>query len=357
MDKIIRDVLCKIEENGFKAYVVGGFVRDLLLNIDSYDVDICTDALPKNIKEIFDVTTDSNNYGSINFKIGDYNFDITTFRKEIEYFDRKPEKLEFIKDVYIDVLRRDFTINTICLDKDSKFIDYLDGKSAINNRIIKLIGEKDRLKEDPLRILRAIRFATILDFELDTELKDGIYLYKELVDTLSGLRIKNELDKILVSKNYQKGLKLIEDFGLLNYIGIKFDNIVNVEDLCGIYAQMDFSEKLPFTKNELKNIEDIRTVLNKNKIDNFSLYEYGLYVNQVAGKILNIDKEYVNDLYNKLPIVQKKDLDISAIEIKDSLHLENFDNINEIQNKIIDEILKNNLNNNKDDIIKYLERM
>ena len=99
MDKIIFDVLNKIEECGFKAYIVGGYVRDLLMGIKSIDVDICTDALPKDIKEIFNVPLESSEYGSINLKINNYNFDITTFREELKYIKRKPIEIKFIKDL------------------------------------------------------------------------------------------------------------------------------------------------------------------------------------------------------------------------------------------------------------------
>ena len=128
MNKVIFEVLEKLEKNGYTAYIVGGFVRDLLMEKESLDVDICTDALPKDVKKIFEINEESSEYGSISFRYNDYNFDITTFRKELTYLKRKPVEIEFIKDLYTDTLRRDFTINSICLDKDGNLIDKLDGR-------------------------------------------------------------------------------------------------------------------------------------------------------------------------------------------------------------------------------------
>ena len=103
MDKIIKNILKKIENEGYEAYIVGGFVRDLLLGKPSYDVDICTNALPMNLKQIFGLTQNSNGYGGFNLKIKKYNIDITTYRKEKKYNNRRPVEVEYINNLFEDI--------------------------------------------------------------------------------------------------------------------------------------------------------------------------------------------------------------------------------------------------------------
>lgn len=357
MNKIIYDVLDKIEQSGFSAYIVGGYVRDLIMNITSYDVDICTNALPKDIKEIFNINKESNSYGSINFNINNYNFDITTFRKEKEYKKRRPTQIEFIKDLKEDIKRRDFTMNSLCIDKNSNFTDYLDGKNDILNKKIKLIGDNIKLKEDPLRILRAIRFATIYDFDLDDSLNDGIVMYKDYIKELSLERIKSELDKILISKNFKKGLNLLKKYNILKIIGIEnINDIKYVPDLCGMYAQIKISINYPFTKEEKKNIKLIKEITTGNVIDNKILYKYGLYISSVAGKILNYKNDEIVNMYDNLPIYSSKDLAINFLDIKEISKCKEFNEVKILQDFIINEILENKLVNNKDEIVKYIRQ-
>ena len=168
MDKNIYEILNKIEKCGFEAYIVGGYVRDYLLGIKSYDIDICTNALPKDIAKIFIGNVSNINYGSYKLTFNNYNFDITTYRRELEYTNRRPTKIEYTSNLLLDIERRDFTMNTIIMNKKGEIIDLLGGINDIQNKKIKCVGNPDnKLKEDPLRILRAIRFAITLNFSLD----------------------------------------------------------------------------------------------------------------------------------------------------------------------------------------------
>ena len=356
MNNIIIDVLNKIEDNGFTAYVVGGYVRDLIMGKNSMDVDICTDALPKDIKEIFKLSEESSEYGSISFKIGDYNFDVTTFREEISYLNRKPVEIKYIKDLYTDTLRRDFTINSICIDKNGKMIDKLNGKKDIDNKIIRLIGDNTKLREDPLRILRAIRFATILDFTIDVSLCDGINMYKELIKEIPLTRVKLELDKILVSENYKKGLNYLKKFDLLEVLGIQYKHIISTQDLCGMWAQLKVSVDYPFTKEEKDNITKIKQIVNSNNLDNYTVFKYGLYISTVASKILNINSDKIVEIYNNLPITSKNELNISIPEIKDILDTDDFSLVKEIEEKIIIKIVNNELQNEHDLLVNYIRQ-
>ena len=167
----------KFTEHNYKAYIVGGFVRDYLLGRESQDVDVCTNATPKEIKEVFpDSFLPTDDYGSVVVNQYGIRFEITTFRKEFNYENhRRPIEIEYIDDLYQDLLRRDFTINAICIDENGEVIDFLGGRDDLNRKLIRTVGDADeRFEQDALRILRAIRFATILDFQLDGDVVEAI---------------------------------------------------------------------------------------------------------------------------------------------------------------------------------------
>ncbi|MEG2028880.1 MAG: hypothetical protein RR050_03250 [Bacilli bacterium] len=352
------NVLKTIEKNGFKAYVVGGFVRDKYLNRSSNDVDICTNATPKELKEIFErVILKAVKYGSVSVIQNKIRFEITTFRKDIGYLDNRiPKKVKYISNLSDDLKRRDFTINTICLDSSGNTIDLLGGIKDINNKVIKMIGNpKYRLKEDSLRILRAIRFATILDFELDSKLRIYIIKYGYLLKKLSYYHKKEELEKIFSSSNALKGINLIKELCLASYLDLKnINNIVITSSIIGIWAQLNVIDIYEFSSNEKELIKNINELSNKNILENYNLYHYGLYVSLIVGEIKNIDKKMIVLSYDLLPIKIRKDICISGKEIskllnkKEGIYLKNIITDLEIN------ILNNNLNNNLEEITKYI---
>lgn len=352
MEKNIKKILETLENEGYQAYLVGGYVRDYLLGVTSFDVDIATDALPKDIHRIFNSI--KNNYGSVNIKVDKLNVDITTFRKDLNYVNRRPSKVVYINNLKDDLERRDFTINAICMNKNGKIIDLLNGCKDLDRRTIKMIGSIDvKLKEDPLRIMRAIRFACILDFKIEDELYEKIKEYSYLVGDLSKERIKNELDKILISKNYKYGLELMKDTKISEVLEINYDDINYVDDLLGMWAQVKVLN-IPFTNVEKGNIIKITEVLDLGKIDNEILYKYGLYISRVAGKILNIKTTKISKMYNKLPIKSREDIDITSKEISSIVGVGEV--IGETYKIIEKEILNYRLKNKKSEILKYLEK-
>ena len=175
-------------KNGYQAYIVGGYPRDLYLNIKTNDIDICTNARPNEIIKCFDkVDKVIEQFGSVVID----NIQITTFRKDISYNGHYP-KVCFVDTLKEDLKRRDFTINTLCLDINGNYIDYYNALEDIDNKIIKSVGNPfDKIKEDPLRILRAIRFSVCLDFKIDDTLKEAIKKYTYLVDETKIRKRKN----------------------------------------------------------------------------------------------------------------------------------------------------------------------
>ena len=353
MNKIIKNVLTKIENNGYEAYIIGGYVRDLLVGISSFDIDITTSATPRELLEIFP-NASSKNLGGIDFKIKEYHFEITTYRSEKKYEGRKPVVYNYVSNLMEDLNRRDFTINTICMNKKGEIIDLLNGTKDLSEMLVKMVGNPEaKIKEDPLRILRGIRIATALNFNIEQELYQSIAINKNLITTLSNTRIKEELDKILLSNYPKKGLKMLKDLGITDILKINNIDIVPVKNLEGMYAEINILYDLPFTKEEKNNIESIKSILKTGNISAETIYYNGLYLSKIAAIILNISEESINKKYKSLCIHKMKDIDITSKEI---INL-GFDcsKISKIMKDLELKIIKNELKNKKGEIIKYIE--
>ena len=357
MDKNIKKILNEIEKNGFEAYVVGGYVRDYLLGINSTDIDICTNALPKNLMEIFNSNNMSNSeYGSFKIQTDKYTFDITTYRQEQKYINRHPTEITYINNLLTDLERRDFTINTMCMNQNGDIIDPLKGCQDLQKRIIKSVGNiKAKLQEDPLRILRAVRFSITLNFKLDQQLKKEIIKNKELINTLSYSRKRAELDRILVSPYVKEGIELLKKLGIYELLEIDISEITPVKDVCAMYSQIKYSERYPFTKSEKFMINSIREILKEEQITPHTIFKHGLYINTLAGKILGYEPKEVNEIYDFMPIKSLKDLAITPIEIINYLAIKPSKMLKRIQNELVYHILEGNLINNKASIYEYLK--
>ena len=359
MKDIALKLINKITDAGFDAYIVGGFVRDYLLGIESNDVDVNTNATPKDLLSIFkDSISPQEDYGSVTVIYNNIRFEITTFRKETGYLDhRRPEKIEYINDLYEDIVRRDFTINSLCMDKDGNIIDLLNVRDDIDKKIVKAIGNPiDRFREDSLRILRAVRFSVTLEFELDKELIKAIKECSYLLKDLSYYRKKDELDKIFTCKNSLNGIKLLIDLGLDKVLELdNLDKVKCTNSLIGVWAVLNVWDRYPFTNNEKALMKDINTVMERNNLDPMTLYKYGLYVNSVAGEMKDLDIKKITESYDNLIIHKRKDLDITSDDIIKCINKKPGPFINEIYNDIENEVLYRRLNNNKEDIIKYIK--
>ena len=354
---IALKLLEEITSHGFQAYIVGGFVRDYILGIDSNDIDINTNATPKEIKDIFDSCLPNEDYGSVTVIKKGVRFEITTFRKEMNYLDnRRPSQIEYIDDLYQDLLRRDFTINTLCMNKDGEIIDFLGGRSEIDNRVVKTVGNaKTRFEEDSLRILRAVRFATLLDFELDKDTREAIIETRELLRNLSYYRKKEELDKIFGSSNADRGIQLLLDLGLDKYL--ELDNLNKVtctSSLIGVWSILNVVDKYPFNSNEKELIANINEAFLLNNLDPMALYKYGLYVNSVAGEIKGLDIKNITESYNNLVIQSRRDLDITSNDIMKGLNKGPGSYLKDIYSSVEREVLYRRVKNEKDAIMTYI---
>jgi len=197
--ELIKELNAKFRLIGCNIYAVGGTVRDFILKKDLTDFDFATDASPNETKSILERYDDTfSQYGVIIYRYENKKLEITSFRKENLYFDsRHPQKIEFVKDMQIDYKRRDFTINALYMNDTGKIYDFCDGLNDLHNKIIRVIGDIDtRMKEDPLRILRALRFMMTLDFTLDKNLEKYIYEHTYLLNKLNVDKVKQEIRKM-----------------------------------------------------------------------------------------------------------------------------------------------------------------
>ena len=213
------------KSHGFNLFLTGGTVRDYLLNKELVDMDAVTDATPfEVISFLSNVDTTFAHLGSLKYKNENgIKFDITTLREESSYLDsRHPSKITFVKDLKIDYLRRDFTINAMYMDAELNVIDYSGGQKDLSNHTLRMVGDPDtRLKEDPLRILRAIRFALMFNLVIEPRLfeamRDRFYLLSNITDA----KIRSEIDKIKeedINLKYKK--ELLSEFDIANLRGV-----------------------------------------------------------------------------------------------------------------------------------------
>ncbi len=205
------------KDNGFKLYLVGGTVRDYLMRIPLSDMDAVTDATPEEMKRFLptaDYTFER--FGSVKYRIDKkVKFDITTLREEKRYIDsRHPAEIRFVKELEIDVKRRDFTLNALYLDGDLNVIDLVNGQEDLSKRVLRMIGDPVvRLKEDPLRIVRAFRFYADYDLSIDEELSNGIKACSNELGNLNIDKIKEDLKKAK-PESKKRILQLFEDYNI-----------------------------------------------------------------------------------------------------------------------------------------------
>lgn len=273
----------KLRSAGFSAYFVGGCVRDLILEQEIKDIDIVTDALPDNVVKIF-----PNSYligaafGIVNIIEDGRTFEIATFRKETGYNDgRHPSSISYAKTAKEDSNRRDFTINSLYLDSQSgEIFDFHNGLEDIKRKILRTIGNpRDRFTEDYLRMLRAIRFSTRLNFELEDELFSSIKSMAFCISDLSIERIRDELSKIFMNRNAARGLELLMDSKILKIVLPEIDAMKGIRQPVEYHPEGDVFEhtKLMLSKVIMPTEELVWSVLlhDVGKVVTFSLDERG----------------------------------------------------------------------------------
>jgi len=209
-DKVIY-IIRTLESCGFDTYTVGGCVRDCIMGKSPTDWDICTEATPEQIMRSFKgqrIIETGLKHGTITLLLGKNSYEITTFRKDGDYKDnRHPEKVAFISDIKEDLARRDFTINAMAYHPEKGMIDFFGAMADIENKTIRCVGDAEkRFDEDALRIMRALRFSSTLDFGISQETSAAIINRHNLLENIAVERITAELNMMLIGINAEKVL-------------------------------------------------------------------------------------------------------------------------------------------------------
>jgi len=214
-------VVARLRAAGFEAYFVGGCVRDLVMGKEPKDIDIATSARPKKVRELFPHTVPIGaQFGVILVLAGEDQFEVATFRADSEYVDgRRPKDVRFC-DARADVLRRDFTINGMLYDPEAgRIIDYVGGKEDLAGRVVRCIGDAiQRLSEDKLRVMRAVRFACRLGFTIEPDTWEATKRVAPEIGVVSAERIRDELVRILTEGGAAQGIRMLLEMGALSVI-------------------------------------------------------------------------------------------------------------------------------------------
>ncbi len=346
-------LLKEIKKNNQQAYIVGGFVRDYLRGVENSDIDICTSMTPDLLKQYFVVKEE--HYGSTIIEYLDDLFEVTTFRKEIgSKQNRYPNKIIYTTSLEEDLKRRDFRMNAICMNEKKEIIDLLGGKQDIYKKQIVCIGNPDqRLEEDALRILRAIRFATTLNFSLDPALSISITKHKKILKNISYQRKREELDRIFSSPYILRGRELFIKHQLLEVLEIpNLKNAILYHNATLIWMQLGVDDIYPFTKEEKKQMTYLRKCKDE-PWNIYRIYEADFNTAILIGMMKGKGSTEIKILKNNLPIKSRKDIQITSMELQQFIPKEK---LSYYYKKIEQAILNNQLKNKNDEIKKWIQK-
>lgn len=377
-------VLQRINQAGFEVYFVGGCVRDTLLRRPLHDVDLATSAYPQEIKQIFPQTIDTGiEHGTLTVIYQKKAYEITTFRTESGYQDyRRPDKVKFVRSLREDLKRRDFTINALAMNVQGKIIDLFSGIADLQQHKIRAVGAAaNRFHEDALRMLRAVRFQSQLDFTIEEQTLAGIQTNAALLSHIATERIREEFIKLMEGCNRQAGLISLYKTQLYSF--------------CPGFASYDFQKVLQFTEGKiadeatvwsflayLGNIhcEQVRQFLRQWKVANnniklaqkavellynyqessWQLYIAGKAATTIAAQVLCLTQQHGSaDLlvkkYQDLPLKSPQQLAINGQQIMQVLNLSPGPQIGKYLKRIQQAIVFGKLDNDYRAIVNYLK--
>lgn len=338
------EILKILNDNNYDAYIVGGYVRDYMLGIESNDIDLTSNAKIEDVNKLFKTIPTGVKYGTVLIDYNGFKYEHTTFRFDGTYNDsRHPSGVNYATNVLDDIKRRDFTINSFLMNKDKKIIDHLKAKVDLDNKIIKTIGEPDlRFNEDALRMLRAISFVSKLGFTLDKDTYESIKKNKELLKNVSVERIRIEFDKISNGKYRKQAWELFYELKLYDI----FPNMPLIKDYDKSFSDilidnlLETGEISDFWQISKANINTLKKAkeLVINGITDYNLFISGYPASKYA---LDYLKKDINN-YENLKIKSLSDLNISGSDLKFILDNKRSECLNYLaklvlENKIVNE--------------------
>lgn len=389
----VNSILNKLNSAGFEAYIVGGCVRDLLLGITPTDYDITTSATPDEMLEIFKenrIIETGIKHGTLTVIEDDMPFEITTYRIDDDYTDnRHPNAVVFTRSLSKDLARRDFTVNAMAYHPKKGITDNFDGIVDLKSKLIRTVGNpNERFLEDALRIMRGIRFASVLDFDIEEKTADAIIQNKNLLKNVSNERICSEFIKLLCGKNAGKYLKA-------------FAEVVNVilPEAAQNISKSNFSK----TINSLPSLPHIRlaavlsdadvavSALKRLRLDNATINKiqkllkhrylkinpnkscikkhFNMLTSESFFELITLQRAdglLTDDEYNKLTLLANKIIDnnecysLSALAVTGndllSLGMKSGADIGSSLEFLLDAVINEKVKNQKDDLINYLSK-
>lgn len=384
-------IFTTLTSNNYQVFLVGGCVRDILLNKQPHDYDITTSATPGEIYDLFKdkrIKTEGINEGSLTIILHDEEYEITTFRIEDQYNDhRHPDKIEFTLDLKEDLKRRDFTINALAYNPKIGLVDLYNGQADIKNKIIRTIGKADkRFDEDALRILRALRFSAQLDFTIEENTSKAIFNNKKLLSFLSKERITEEFTRLLISNDCDKILVDYKEIFFELFSELKDEPTSRYNDACKKVAQCkkdlnlrlaiyfhnakECLNKLSLTKkaqNEIEKLIDkqydivplerigLKKYIHDNSLDfTYQLIRYQYLLRYIDAIEQATYRDLLNEIEEKHLCYQLKDLAINGIDL---LHL-GFSNkeVGALLQQLLELIIEEKLDNDKESLLNFIKK-
>lgn len=395
MDKSLfeqaRPILEQIQDNGFEAYYVGGSVRDYVMGRNIHDIDITTSATPDEIESIFSHTIPvGKEHGTINVVFNDENYEVTTFRAEEDYVDhRRPSGVTFVRDLYEDLQRRDFTMNAIAMDTAYKLYDYFDGQQDINNRIIRTVGiAEERFQEDALRMIRCLRFQSQLSFDIAMETFEAMRTQMADIKFLSIERIVIELTKLMRGINVEESfnhLKSLKAFNYMPYFEQLDMNQINVTEpidlellIAIVSVKFDINYSLKPLKLSNRQVKDINqyiqimnalpSIITKEQLKMF-VYDYDtnliknvmvaadvLKANDIQGhEPLIVNLQTIDETLHRSPMHNRKDMMVNGGVLMAHLNAKSGPWLKDVLRQIEIAIVTGKVSNEETEILKWVD--
>ncbi|MGK0554534.1 CCA tRNA nucleotidyltransferase [Macrococcus capreoli] len=386
-----NEVIGVLNQHGYEAYIVGGAVRNILLGQDINDIDITTNCVPDQMITFFDRTVPVGiEHGTVLVLWHDYQFEVTTFRIDGEYSDhRRPEQVQFVSDLKSDLERRDFTINALALTESLEVIDYFDGQSDLALQQIRAVGNaRSRFEEDALRMMRAIRFQSVLDFDIEVQTMDAIHQFAHTIEFVSIERIITEMKKLVLGKGIHSALHI---FYQSMFVHVPFFKAIKANtvqyqlhhptDFNTYVAYIIFNEAqigtdllseithLKLSNQEKKHIKDCIEILKYFHNPKISLqrfvYSYDADLIQNVIKLIQaeeldfigiVDYEEIMNVAQQLPIQSRDDLQINGHTLMMYLNKQPGPWLKALINTIEVEVIEGRLLNQQETILEWAKQ-
>lgn len=384
-------LLNKIKEAGFEAYFVGGSVRDVLLGRDIHDVDIATSSYPEETKRIFERTVDIGiEHGTVLVLENGGEYEITTFRTEDVYVDyRRPQSVSFVRSLEEDLKRRDFTVNAFALNENGEVIDLFNGLTDLDNKLLRAVGQpEERFNEDALRIMRGLRFAATLNFDIDRATFQAMTTHAPLLEKISIERSFIEFDKLLMAPYWRKGIEALQATKAYQYLPDLADTFEKWQSLLdkmsedfvftsseqawatlilalAIREPKHFLKKWKTSVNFQKDVERIVQVFNyrlNNELTKEQVYAYGKKVIVLAEELrqaqgLPVDFEKIESLDQELVIHDKHEIVVNGGMLIKELGLKPGPDMGRLLTAVEKAIVIGDLANEKKAIFDFIEQL